>query len=959
MVYLHILGSGDTAKAKANNKGRLFECLMRALFKHLKMEITHINKSENGKEIDIEGKTIVGNVLFFAECKAKESYLDATDMQKFGFKFLNKKEETDVRGLLLTLSPLNPKAQEIWDNDLKGKHGDKVTCYLHERIVNLLMEHYELVSSHVIRERATSQYSRDCGDTRLLCVEGSNREPALFWAQLLMSSDGTSPNALAIYGPKGGFVTEESTIENLLSLKPDLATENITCLNIRELPSRLDDVSPSRTVVRVRMSSEWFDYRFPAAPEFFVGRDLQLRQIFTFIQEVRRKKTTSRGILVLGKSGIGKSSLALKACQELSQQKIVFILIDSRLCDDVSFLFDSVNELLFGLRQIPELTEDLEHIQVRGLDSLVSTLADIHDVIDKQGFLAVLFFDQFEKVFEYPEVTKAIRRLFLSVNERRLSVLFGFAWKSDAWSLTEGFPHYERDDIIRESFVLEQLSEFGPEEASEILKQLEIQWGSKLSIQLRRQITAFCRGLPWLLKKVCAHILEQKDSGVTESELIETNLKLQDLFETDLAGLNDEERSLLKAIASLLPATLQKLSESFEISNIDQSLRRFIDNRILVKITEDVGRSLANIKYDAYSDIFREFLITGNVPLGDVYYFYAYPGAALKFFEKVRRRGRLSVKQEMQETGKQIGSIYNLSRDLRSVGLIEVHNKVFSITEEVAGLEQDKILPFLQNQLKQNRLVSVTLAELNERDQIPLTSIANLLQELFPSVQEFKVATREHYSKTTATWFHYTRLAFYDKKGKKSLCKVDSEAAFESLIERGTPSLRGFRLPMCFHNAIIECLEATKATQERISFDELMKKLSTSHQSMEKVLSDVLNLGLMYQDKQTTLYCLTLAGKAFVESSEDDRQKLFCQQCSKLDVFNQFVAHVESAGKHGISSKQAAALLVKDMQLDMADATIDKLGNMLANWAEYAGVITRLRRLCFLKKYIPEQMKLF
>jgi len=707
------------------------------------------------------------------------------------------------------------------------------------------------------------------------------------------------------------------------------------------------------------MSSGWFDYRFPAAPEFFVGRDVQLREILRFIQEVRRKKTTSRGILVLGKSGIGKSSLALKARQELSQQKIVFIPIDSRLCDDVSFLFDSVNELLFELRQIPELTKDLEYIHVRGLDSLIDILADIHNVIDKQGYLAILFFDQFEKIFEYPEVTKAIRKLFLSANERRLSVLLGFAWKSDLWSPTEGFPHYEKDDIIRESFILEQLNEFGPEEASKILKQLEIQWGSKLSVQLHRQIKVFCRGLPWLLKKVCAHILEQKDNGVTESELIETNLKSQDLFEADLAGLDDEERSLLKDIAPLLPATLQNLSASFEISSIHQSLRRFIDKRILVKITEDVEGSLANIKYDAYSDIFREFLITGNTPLEDVYYFYVYPGAALKFFEKVRKRGRLSIGQEMQETGKQMGSIYNLSRDLRSVGLIEVHNKVFSVTGEVTGLEQDKILPFLQNQLKQNRLVSITLAELNERDQIPLTSIADLLQELFPSLQEFKVATREHYSKTTATWLHYTRLAFYDKRGKKSLRKMDSEAAFELVIEGGTPSLSGFRLPMCFRNAIIGCLKAIEATEERISFDELVKKLSKSHQSIEKVLSDALNLDLVYQDKQTTLYCLTLTGKAFIEGSEDDRQRLFYQQCLKLNIFNQFVAHVESAGKYGVSKKQAAVLLVKDMQLDMADATVDKLGSILANWAEYAGVITRLRRLCFLKKYVPEQMKLF
>lgn len=959
MVYLHILGSGDTQSAQSNSKGHLFESLMLSLCKHLKMEVTHSNKSENGKEIDIEGKTIVGNVPFFAECKAKESSLDSTDIQKFGFKFLTKKDESDARGLLFTLSALNPKAQEVWDNDLHRKYGDKVTCYLHHQVVDLLKEHYELIPPLVIQKQASDKYGRHCGDTQLLCVEGSNNEPSLFWAQLLMSSDSTEPKAVAIYGSKGDFVSEESTIENLLGLKPDLATEKLTCLNIEELPSTLDDISPSRTVVRVRMSSEWFDFRFPAAPEFFVGRDLQRAQLSAFIQEVRDRKTTSRGVLVLGKSGIGKSSLALKFRQELRERKTVFVPIDSRLCDDVSFLFDSVNELLFELRQIPKLIDGLERIQVKGLDSLINTLADIHDVIDMNGYLAVLFFDQFEKVFEYPEVTKALRKLFLSVNERKLSVLFGFAWKSDLWSLAEGFPHYERDDIIHESFALKRLTEFGPEEATEILKQLEIQWESKLNVQLRRQITAFCRGLPWLLKKVCAHVLEQKQSGISESELIETNLKLQDLFEADLSGLDDEERSLLRAIAPLLPATLQKLSESFEISKIDQALHRFINNRILVKITEDVGGSLANVKYDAYSDIFREFLITGNVPLGDTYYFYAYPRAAFEFFERVRERITLSLEQEMKETGKQVGSTYNLSRDLRSVGLIEVHNKVFSVTDHVTELQQAEVFSFLQNRLKQNRLVSATLAELNERDTIPLSRVADLLQELFPSVQEFKVATREHYSKTTASWLHYARLAFYDKRGKKSLHKVDNEAVFELVIDRGTPSLKGFRLPMCFRNAIINCLGTMASAEGKICFEDLMSGLSKSHQSIEKVLSDSLNLDFVYQEEQTTLYCLTPIGQAFVESPEDNRRQLFYQQCSKLDVFNQFVGYVEAAGKRGIPNKQAASLVVQEMQLDMADATIDKLGNILANWAEYAGVIARSRRLCLLQGYVPEQFKLF
>jgi hypothetical protein len=959
MIYLHILGSGETKAAMANSKGHLFERLMCALCEHLKMEITHINKSENGKEIDLEGKTLVGNVKFFAECKAREDSLNSTDIQKFGYKFLIKhRRDDDVRGLLFTLSPLNPDAQQLWDNDLKAEYGDKVTSYFHDDIVEFLIQHYEFISPDVIRQQAVSKYGRACGDTQLLCIEDDNKDPSLFWAQLLMSSDGTEPNAVVFYGPTGSFITGKATIRRLLSLKHDLATEKLTCLNIKDLPSRLDDISPSRTVVRVRMSSDWFDYRFPAAPQFFVGRTLQLIELTEFIRDVREKKTSSRGMLISGKSGIGKSSLALKARQELQEEKVVFLPIDSRLCDDVGFLFDSVNELLFELRQIPELRDDLKSVRIEGLDSLFKTVTGIHEAIDKHGYLAALFFDQFEKVFEYPEVTKAIRTLFLRVNEKQLAVLFGFAWKSDLWSLAEGFPHHERDDIVRETFALKQLDEFGPEETSEILKQLEVHWGGKLNVQLHAQLVTFSRGLPWLLKKVCAHVLEQKSRGVTENELVETNLKLQDLFEADLAGLDDEERTLLKAIAPLLPTTLRRLSESFEISDIDRSLHRFIDKRILVKITEDIGGSLANVKYDAYSDVFREFLVTGTVPIEDAYYFYTSPRGALKFFEKVRERRELSIEQEMEETGKQIASIYNLSRDLRSLSLVNVHNRVFTIMDEVMYLEQDEILSFLQTQLKRNRLISLTLSELNESETIPLTRIAQLLEELFPPVQAFKEKTRKYYSRTTALWLHYARLALYDKRDK-SLHRVDDEAVFESVVEKGTPSLTGFRFPMCFRNAIIECLKAISAAGGKTSFYHLMEKLSKSHQSIEKVLSDNLNLGFVSRDGEAKMYSLTPLGARFVASSDKARRQLFRQQCLNIQVFNQFNSHIEAAGADGIASKQATRNLVQEMQLEMADASIAKLGNMLANWAEYAEIIVRLGRLCFMKEYAPEQMILF
>ena len=586
MVYLHILGQGKLQAEISNSKGHLFEYLMRDLFANLKIKVTHLNRSRSGTEIDVVGEHFVNRAPVIAECKAKSDPLVSDDVQKFAFKFLHERNSNpNVSGFILTLSSLNSKARELWD-ELKVSYGHSLTCYEQNELIELFMEHSDLCSYDVIQHKAKTDYHRSCGDTQLLCVEGEHNTARLFWAQLLMSSDGTEPSLVVLYTADGSLVAEKSMARRLLELKPDLATTGMTCLNLEEADAKsttlIEDVSPARTVVRVRMSKDWFDYRFPAAPEFFVGRTRQRTELANFMEDVMSGRTGLRGLFVSGKSGIGKSSLALKYQQELMEQKLIVLPIDSRLCDDVSFLYDSINELLFELRQVPELRSSLQDVRVRGLDSLIETLTSIHRAISAKKHYAILFFDQFEKVFDYPEVSKAIRTLFLQTTDRQLSILFGFAWKSDLWSQAEGFPHNERDDIVRESYSVRPLGHFDQEETAEILKQLEIQWGGKLGDLLHRQLATFSRGMPWLLKKVCAHVLEQQARGITQNELIETNLKLQDLFEADLAGLDDEERSLLRAIAPWLPTTLRRLSESFEIASIDQSLHRFIDKRILV-----------------------------------------------------------------------------------------------------------------------------------------------------------------------------------------------------------------------------------------------------------------------------------------------------------------------------------------------------------------------------------------
>ena len=374
MIYMHILGQGNTDSEISNSKGHLFEYLMRDLFERLNIKVIELDRSKNGTEIDIVGEHFVNRAPVLAECKAKKDSLISDDVQKFGFKFLHARNSNpNVSGFILTLSPLNSKARELW-NELKSDYGDSLTLYEYNELITLLIKHLVGCSPEVIQHQAEANYHRTCGDTQLLCIEGEHKTAKLFWAQLLMSSDGTEPNLVVFYTTDGSLVTEESTIKKLLNLKSDLSAVNLTCVNLGTVTTTraklVDDISPARTVVRIRMSKDWFDYRFPAAPEFFVGRSSQRTELADFINDVKSRKTSVRGVFFSGKSGIGKSSLALKSQQELLEHKVILLPLDSRLCDDVSFLYDSVNELLFELRKELDLRASLQNIQVRGLDSL-------------------------------------------------------------------------------------------------------------------------------------------------------------------------------------------------------------------------------------------------------------------------------------------------------------------------------------------------------------------------------------------------------------------------------------------------------------------------------------------------------------------------------------------------------------------------------------------------------------
>ena len=74
----------------------------------------------------------------------------------------------------------------------------------------------------------------------------------------------------------------------------------------------------------------WFDYKFPAPPGCFVGRDEKRDAFLSFINRFRTKKSKVSVFQVLSRSGVGKSSFLLKLQDDVAKDGVISVIADAR-----------------------------------------------------------------------------------------------------------------------------------------------------------------------------------------------------------------------------------------------------------------------------------------------------------------------------------------------------------------------------------------------------------------------------------------------------------------------------------------------------------------------------------------------------------------------------------------------------------------------------------------------------
>jgi hypothetical protein len=649
------------------------------------------NVNYAGMEIDIEGKHEITGVPLYAECKCYETDVDSPKLQSFFGKYMTLwLNDNRCHGLFIALPGINSHAKGLY-KQWEQRSEINVRVLEQSAVLEAVFKTGAIPGPYQIA-RSIDPTEGSAGDQTLLYSDKGS-----FWIQYVIPPGSGISSGVAFFDGNGNRVLDRATVDYLLQLYPELESFDVIAHGIPSTPKSTLVPADQEEIVEVRGSSACFEYQFPASPEYFVGRADVLHELDSFVTDVLEKKTSARGLLFEANSGWGKSSVVLASVARLREQGHFAIAIDSRSASSSLFMLRAVEYTLRRLNAVPgPLYEQTETAPITGFEGAISTLLELRHTLESEQRIVFIFLDQFENVFFQTDVLKRIRDLFLKICDAQTNLALGFSWKTDLIGLTSEFPYQLRDALAASSKRV-QLDTFSEPETTTLLDKLAEELRAKLRKDLRFFLSEFSQGYPWLLKKLCAHVKSQREAGVLQSEIANSLLNVEELFQEDLRGLTSEQEEVLRRISKTAPISVLELGDEFK----PELVQTLVHARLVVRIGS---------KYDIYWDIFRDYLNSGKVPVQENYILRVQTGAMLKALKLLTEAGgRVDTTTFQKKADLSEKSLQNLTKDLRLLGLARIENGQVAVqfpsTADPKNFEQE-LRDHLAERLPRNRLVS-------------------------------------------------------------------------------------------------------------------------------------------------------------------------------------------------------------------------------------------------------------
>jgi hypothetical protein len=635
------------------------------------LECLHLSVKQQirltASEVDLLAEDQQTAEQHFVECKAYRSNISSEVLQKLLGNVFFKNYSS---GWLISTFDLSKDAKgfELEWNQKPTEERRRLRIFTPETLIPRLISAKTIVDPSKL---LIDLHKFKIGSEATLSITSKGE----FWAIPVIDKNTLIPNASLIFDAATGaaisskdvfdwFATTDSTI-CLPCISEDKASENSAASKLKiELES----------IVRVPMADHWADYR-PARPEDYVGRETILTEIFGFFDKVRFGKTTTRQIALKAPSGWGKSSSVLKIAAKASNQryrnKYFVFTADSRAATTKRFpelaVISAIKEAArTGFLKIRD------QIAFGSTANLFTTeiMDTIAQQLQRESKMICIFFDQFEELLykaDLVEIFEEVRRLCSALEEAQINLVIGFSWKTDGVIPTEHNAYHMWHSLADRRFEIE-LPPFTEREVSLAINRFGSELGQPVIPQLRRLLHDHCQGFPWLLKKLCVHILEAAKGGVEQIDTLNRSMNISTLFQKDLDGLNSQEIGCIKQIAAQSPAEFFKIAQNFG----DEVVSRLVDRRLVIR---------SGTKLTLYWDIFRDYILTDRIPYIPVTYIpqidfsrYARALKPLLASDKMTYK-ELSLVMDLSD-----GATDNIVRDMVNIGHVEASRKEAQIT---------------------------------------------------------------------------------------------------------------------------------------------------------------------------------------------------------------------------------------------------------------------------------------
>lgn len=673
-MFKYIVEICTESDASTTAKGKLLEQLTATFLTTQGFEVAE-NVRVTGMEVDVLACDKTTGERVFVECKAYRSNMSAEVITKLLGNVVLRGVSA---GWLVATHDFGKDAKGIYDEweSKSPEHRRMLRMYPPAQFVERLCQSRILIPAAQLKTNAGSY---KIGEEAYLLVTPRGN----YWALPLIDPTSGATAAVAIHDGRSGAQLLDAPLlawlSQLDSSLTDLIWTPAEVLSSANLASVSIVQQELDHIVSVPVAEHWADYR-PSRPSDYVGRETIQKEIFSFLDRVRDGTSRTRILALKAPSGWGKSSSVLKiadrAANRHNKAKYHVYTVDSRAALTSRFpelaVVAAVKDALRA--SFVELAAPVQFGHGANVLSTEGTLK-FREKLRTEEKVLVVFFDQFEELLykeELSDVFEEIRSVCAAIESDQSNVVVAFSWKTDGTITTEHGAYHLWHSHADRRFEID-LPPFSDKEVSIAINRFSKELGQPIVSQLRRLLQDHCQGYPWLLKKLCIHILGLVKSGADQSDVLSKNLNIANLFKRDLDELSGAEVGCIKQVAQEAPAEVFKILQNFD----EEVVSSLINKRLIIR---------SGTRISIYWDIFREYILSGRIPYIPITYI---PQSNLSLYRRAAKF--LSTKASFTygelEAGLSLsqGATDNLVRDLVNMGCVEANRKNGSIVPLVSS----------------------------------------------------------------------------------------------------------------------------------------------------------------------------------------------------------------------------------------------------------------------------------